>query len=190
MKTQFKIGEECAGSFKYVGLSVVQKEGEVKICQDNYIKEIECIPLSAERSKNPDSELSADEKHALKSLAGQMIWATSQTRPDVAYETCKMSNTGKRPTINMILEANRAVNKLKKKSVSVVFKNLGCPAELSVEVYADATHASLADGASQGGFVIFLKGKNGLTVPLSWQSKRLQRVTKSPLASETLALGE
>ena len=27
-------------------------------------------------------------------------------------------------------------------------------------------------------------------IPVCWQSKRIQRVTKSPLASETLALGD
>ena len=44
--------------------------------------------------------------------------------------------------------------------------------------------------SSQGGFVILLRGRNGKTVPMSWQSKKLQRVTKSPLASETSALAE
>ena len=44
-------------------------------------------------------------------------------------------------------------------------------------------------GSSQGAYIIFLSdGKN--IVPLSWQSKKLSRVTKSPLASETMALGE
>ena len=38
--------------------------------------------------------------------------------------------------------------------------------------------------------MVLLEGQNGKTIPISWQSKRIQRVTKSPLASETLALGE
>ena len=37
---------------------------------------------------------------------------------------------------------------------------------------------------------MFLRGLNNRVVPISWQSKRLNRVTKSPLASETLALSE
>ena len=119
-----------------------------------------------------------------------MIWAASQTRPDVAFETCQMANTGKTPTVRMIIEANRAVSKLKKSNVSLTFKKLGSPKDLSVEVYTDATHASLSDGSSQGGFVIFLKGKSGQTVPMSWRSRKIQRVTKSPLASETSALAD
>ena len=119
-----------------------------------------------------------------------MIWAASQTRPDVSYETCKMSNTGKRPTLRMIIEANKAVTKVKKKSVHISFKKLGNPEDLSVQVYSDGTHASLEDGASQGAYIIFLKGRSDKLVPMSWQSKKLQRITKSPLASEALALGE
>ena len=60
---------------------------------------------------------------------------------------------------------------------------------MKIIAYGDGTHGSLPDGASQGGYIIFLLG-NGQLVPILWQSKKLQRVTKSPLASETLALGE
>ena len=77
-----------------------------------------------------------------------MIWAASQTRPDVSYETCVMSNQGKHPTVKMIGAANKAVAKLKKKSVSIRFKNIGKPQQMKVKVYSDATHASLHDGSS------------------------------------------
>jgi hypothetical protein len=188
LKVWFKIGQECEGSFKYVGLSVIQGKGQVKINQDDYISTVEPIEIPKERRQ--DSELTSDEKSQLKSLAGKMIWAASQTRPDVAYETCVMANTGQHPTVKMVRDANKAVTKLKSKSVSINFRNLGKPKELKVKVYSDATHDSLQDGSSQGGFLVFLEGTNGNLVPMSWQSKKLHRVTKSPLASETLALGE
>ena len=60
---------------------------------------------------------------------------------------------------------------------------------VEIVCYTDATHASLNCGSSQGAYLILLHG-NGKVVPVSWQSKKLIRVTKSPLASETLALGE
>ena len=67
---------------------------------------------------------------------------------------------------------------------------MGNPNKLKVISYSDATYASLADGSSQGAFIVLLKGKNNFVAPISWQSKKLNRVTKSPLASETLALNE
>ena len=170
------------------GIIASHVEEEVKISQNDYISNIETIEISRERTL--ESELTEDERSQLKSLSGQMIWAASQTRPDVSYETCVMSNTGKHPTVKMIKDANKAVAKLKGRNVSINFKNLGKPKQLKIKVYMDATHNSLPDGASQGGFVVFLEGKDGKVVPMSWQSKKLHRVTKSPLASETLALGE
>ena len=68
------------------------------------------------------------------------------------------------------------------------FPDLGSFSKIEIIVYSDATHASLPDGASQGAYVVFCKGK-GKVAPILWQSKKLKRVTKSPLASETLALG-
>ena len=56
----------------------------------------------------------------------------------------------------MIKEANKAVAKLKSRSVNITFKNIGRPKGLKVKVYTDATHASLEDGSSQGAFVVFL----------------------------------
>ena len=48
----------------------------------------------------------------------------------------------------------------------------------------------MKDGASQGGHIILLIGKNGNYSPISWQSKKIHPVIKSTLAAETLALQE
>lgn len=119
-----------------------------------------------------------------------MMWVASQTRPDVSFETCAMSNTGKSPTVKMLFEANKAVTKLNSKKVEIKFPNLGSPRDLKILAFPDATYGSLEDGSSQGAFMIFVAGKGDLVTPVCWQSKKLNRVTKSPLASETLALSE
>jgi len=51
--------------------------------------------------------------------------------------------------------------------------------------YADAAHANLPSGASQGGILVLLAGEER-TAPIIWQSKKVSRVTKSPFAAETL----
>ena len=89
-------------------VNLVQNKEQVKINQDYYISGITPIEISKDRSL--DSELTNDEKAQLKRLSGKMIWAASQTRPDISYETCVMSNTGKRPTAKMIKEANKDTN--------------------------------------------------------------------------------
>ena len=56
-------------------------------------------------------------------------------------------------------------------------------------MYADASFQNLADGGSQGGYIVFLTDpETNMCHPLSWSSKRIRRVVKSTLAAETLAL--
>ena len=154
LKNTFQISAHASGSFKYLGLEVMQTAKGVRISQDSYIPNIEPIELSQSRASQKSNELKKEEKAELKRLSGQMMWVTSQTRPDLGFETCVMSNTGKHPNIKMIHEANKAVTKLKSKNLSLNFPNLGDPNKLKVIAYSDATYASLEGGSSQGGLVI------------------------------------
>ena len=43
--------------------------------------------------------------------------------------------------------------------------------------------------ASQGANVVFLTG-DGRAAPVSWKSKNLDQITKSPLASEVMAVAD
>ena len=104
-----------------------------------------------------NAELNSDEKSELKRLSGQMLWVSSQTRPDVSYETCLMSNMGRCPTVKKLHEANKALTKLKSKDVSIKFPDLGESNKLKVISYSDATYASLSDGSSQGGVMTFVE---------------------------------
>ena len=61
--------------------------------------------------------------------------------------------------------------------MEVKFPPLGRPEGLRVVAYSDATYNSLPDGSSQGGILVFLLGDNNKVVPISWQSKKLTRVT-------------
>ena len=71
----------------------------------------------------------------------------------------------------------------------MVYPDLGNPEYLKVIVYGDASHASLPSGASQGAQIVFMCG-NDMAIPITWKSRKLERVTKSQMASETMALAE
>ena len=190
LKMAFRISVHEAGSFKYLGLTINQNNNGVSIHQDSYVSSLSPISIPHERYCMRDEELTQEEKAELKRFSGQMLWVSSQTRPDLSYETCIMGNMGKSPTMSIIHDANKALAKLKSKKVDIKFPPLGRPEKLRVIAYSDATHNSLPDGSSQGGILVFLQGENKKVVPISWQSRKLTRVTKSPLASETLALNE
>ena len=189
IKKTFRISVENQGSFKYVGLNVTQTDDATLLEQDTYIKRLEPVMMTADRLQDKESPLTKEEKAQLRSLSGQILWASSQTRPDIMFDSCITSNYGKNPTIRNIIQANKTVKKLKSTYVQLVFPNLGDPRKTEVITYADAAHANLPSGASQGGILVFLKG-NGRVAPMLWQSKKISRVTKSPFASETLVQAE
>ena len=171
LKSIFKVGLYANGSFKYVGLNVIQSDTGILVNQELYIPNVKEIELKQNRQYKKADELNEEEKAELKRLRGQKMWVTSQTHPDLSFETCVMSNAGKHPTVETIHEANKAVRKLKSKRVDLKFPNLGDPNKLKVISYSDATYASLADGSSQGAFIVLLKGENNFVAPISRQSK-------------------
>ena len=185
----FNISKHAQGSFKYTGLNVIQTVDHVKIDQNYYVSSLVPIKITQERAFQKDDELTLDERADIRSFGGQMLWVTTQTCPDAAYDACWVANYGKHPTIRQILEANKALRKLQNNQMEILFPALGKPEDMQVIVYQDAAHANLPSGASQGGSIIFLSGASHVA-PISWSSKKLSRVTKSPLASEAAALSD
>lgn len=53
----FNISCLAQGSFKYVGLNVVQNETEVQVDQQNYVQNLKPIFLSADRRMHRDDKL-------------------------------------------------------------------------------------------------------------------------------------
>ena len=89
MKT-FKISTLVKGSFKYIELDVLQSKNGIKKGQNSYSSKIQPIHLESDCNKQIDSQLSRDEVSKLRSISGQLMWTTSQTRPEEATEGCQV----------------------------------------------------------------------------------------------------
>ena len=185
----FKISKKQKGSFKYIGLNIEQNGNEIFVKQQTYVDGLKEIPIDRKRRKQLDDPLSEEERKQLRSTCGQLLWTTSQTRPDAAFHSCQVSNYGNEATVGSLIEANRTIRKLKNDSLKINFPCLGDPKAMKIVVYGDGSHGSLPSGASQGANIVFLTG-NGRSAPITWQSKKLARVTKSPLASEVMAVAD
>ena len=59
---------------------------------------------------------------------------------------------------------------------------------LQLLLYSDVNFNNLPEGASQGGYIVFLCNKFSSSAPIAWNSTRLKRVTRSTFALETSAL--
>ena len=84
----------------YLGLNIQQNKDGISIDQKHYIDKLEEIPNP--KKKLNEERLSIEEKSQLRSLSGQMLWVTNQTRPDAGFETCMMSNAGKTPIVKQL----------------------------------------------------------------------------------------
>ena len=81
---------------------------------------------------------------------------------------------------------NKCIKRLKARNQVIKFVPIDFTSARII-CFADAAFANLHNGASQGGFIVFLECKNKC-IPLFWQSKKLRRVVKSTLSAETMAL--
>ena len=181
----FDIGTHSSGNFKYLGLELRQGKDVIHIDQCKYIEGIQEIQVSRCRSRDKDSTLTETERKEMRSVCGQLLWVTNNTRPDMSFEVSTLCNIGKSGTVSDILRVNKVIRVLKQEKIVMKFPRLSDPMSWSLCAFCDSSFANLADGASQGGYVLLLKSCNGKVAPVGWQSKRLLRVTKSTLCQST-----
>ena len=188
IKEKFEISREDHCMFKYIGQEVKQAHSEITIDQQQYIDDLSTTEIPVDQDKS--DVLDSHEKRELKAIAGQINWIATQTKPDLAYDACEISTSVKNATVEDVIQANKVVRKAKSNTVRLRFRDLGDVKRAELISFSDASLGNLKDGASQGGHIIILVGKNGNYSPISWQSKKIRRVIKSTLAAETLGLQE
>ena len=74
---------------------------------------------------------------------------------------------------NKETKPNKAQQKLKSRTGSIIFPQLGRPSDLNFVCSGDLTYASLEDGSSQDGFIILVCGMMNRMAPICWSSKNL-----------------
>ena len=84
LKEKFKLSKEVEIEFLHTGLEIKQKSN----CIERYIGDINKICIDQGRlhdNKLSDNDVEYEQLH---SLCGQLLWVSTQTRPDMAYYTC------------------------------------------------------------------------------------------------------
>ena len=171
LKEKFLSCSEEFENFKYVGQNLVQKD-------------------DLDRRMSKDSPLTTDEARQLRGLAGQLNWTSNQTRPGMSCNACEVSTSIKDAQISDLMNANNNKAKLKSQQILLPFPNLMCVEECIIICFTDAAFTNLKNLSSQGGYIVFLCKNQKKYIPISWKSKKIQRVVKTNIAAETLALQE
>ena len=188
LKSIFKVSREDAVAFRYVGVDVQQCRKGVFIGQQDYVEELKEIHIDKQRIQNKNLIANNKEKEDLRSIIGQLNWLCTQTRPDLSFSVCELSNSYKTATIATILNANKIIRKAKAVETSLFLPKVNLN-NFKLICYTDAAHGNLPDGGSQAGLYLELVSENK-RAPIHWQSKRVRRVVKSSMAAETLSLVE
>ena len=187
--TNFQIGSSEAGLFRYLGINIASySKQKSSIDQFDYGLSLKPMSISKARLNNKNSELTEKEKSDYRSIVGQLHWMATQTRPDIAFDACELSGSISKATVADVGRLNKIVRKVATDSYRIVFPRMKNIDECFLECFSDSSFANLADGGSQGGYIIFLVDSDGHRCPIFWQSRKIRRVVKSTLAAETLAL--
>ena len=189
VKSEFLIKIEEKSAFTYLGLEIRQKAYYIEMDQKKYIEKLCPIDIPGGALKTRD--LSSDEKNTLKSKLGQILWVSNHSRPDVSFQVCVTSTGIKDATVKDFHDCNQVIERLKRKHVCIKHHSLGNLKNLKFILFSDASHKNLYNGASQGGYVVFIKSDDSqFATPLIWCSKKLKRIVRSTLFAETYALLE
>ena len=187
---KYKVGRRLHEHFKYVGLNVVQNSNNtITVDQEQYASGIEEININTNRKSDKEAPLNHQEANKLKSVAGQLNWLATQTRPDLRYTALERNISKNHPTVEDLVRANKAVRQAKNNITKVHFPKLGLFNEWELKVFCDAAWGNLPDGVSSAqGHVIFLSGKDKNCCPISWTSNKVKRKVPSSLSAETLSM--
>ena len=100
----------------------------------------------------------------------------------MSFGACEISTSD-------LIHPNENIRRLKAEQIASQFPNIESIKQCMTVCYSDVSFANLKNELSQDGYKFLYKDKKKF-VPISWKSKKIQRVVKSTLAAETLALIE
>ena len=74
--------------------------------------------------------------------------------------------------------------------LSIKFQSLGSCSDFKLILFTDASLNNRTQGHSQGGYLIFIVGANGVASLMAWKSKRQYNVARHTLEAETIVLAD
>ena len=189
VKSSFHIRLQETECFKFLGINITQNNKSIKIDQNTFVDNLEITPLELNGRDLSDPQ-STEEFGTFQANVGKILWVCNQTRPDVNFETCILGSSMQEAKLSDYKKCIKVLRNLKNNDNSLVIRSIGDLKSIKLILYSDASLNNLQKGGSQGGYLIFVTGANQLATLLTWSSKRLKRVVRSTIESETLALAE
>ena len=160
------------------------------VCNRNWPNKI-----SLDRRKQLEEKITEEERQHLRALIGSLQYASVHTRPDLSSRLSYLQSSINSATVETLIKANQTLHEAKKHhDVTIKIQSIPIP-DVRFLAFSDASFASKGNPNSQTGTLIMATHKDighNTTCPvgpISWGSKKIQRVVTSTLAAETTSLG-
>ena len=185
----FQMGKSESETFMYTGFMIKQDEQGVTLDQEKYVEGVKIPQIDAKRLSQANEKMTSEELTLLRQMTGAINWTVRATRPDLAFDMIDASTKMQAGTIADLKGARKTMLKLKE-SAKVRIANLKNFNDTEIWSFTDASFGNLNEGVdSAQGYIMFLVNtKTGDCAPVEWRSNKIQRVTNSTLAAETMSL--
>ena len=171
-----------------------QGDYSIVLSQSAYVRKINPIPIEPNRNTQPELTVTEAERGLLRGLIGSLQYASVNTRPDLSSKLSLLQSSINRATIDTLVEANRLLHEAKKyHHVSITIKPIAYQ-HFRFLAFSDASFSSHKKPDSHSGVIILgtheaiAKNIQSPISPISWGSKKIQKVVTSTLAAETTSL--
>ena len=193
IQDRFKWGQWESKRFTQCGVLIEQNAEGFLMSQPDYLETVTEIHVSRARWQHPESPVTAQELHQLRSVLGALSWHANQVAPQWSAPVSLMLSKIHSGTVNDILETNKLLRraKLGQHQKMRLHAQVNTPPLLAA--WVDAADGHRSDGGSTKGIFIgwtsgrLLDGDLVRISPMFWQSAKIQRTCRSSGAAETHA---
>lgn len=195
LEAKFPFGSKRKADFTFTGIHIHQESnGTIHLDQENYVNEIGVIHIDRDRRKKENTPITESERQSMRGLVGSLQYAATNTRPDISARLSFLQSKINKACIKDLHDCNRLLQDAKRwAKTKITISPIDVP-DIQFVAYSDASFASRDNKQSQKGCLIVathrnISQKKTVTAsPLTWHSKKINRVVASTLASETYAL--
>ena len=195
LEKKYPFGSKKMKQSTFTGIEMDQlPSGTITMKQTKYVNAIPPISMKTERKNQGEEPVTEEERQKLRALIGSLQYAAVHTRPDLSSRLSQLQSSINRATVNTISFANQTLHEAKKHSDTTIQIQAIPVDDFRFLAFSDASFASKGNPSSHTGCMIM--GTHKLisqnvscpVSPLSWGSKKIQRVVTSTLAAETVSL--
>lgn len=195
LEAKYPFGSKKSRSFTFTGIDLHQnQDNSIELSQSQYVRNINPISLKPERRAQENEPVTEEERHLLRGLIGSLQYAAVHTRPDLTSSLSHLQSQINQATVTTLIMANKTLHIAKKHhDVAIRIQPIKVD-ELRFLAFSDASFASKSRPESYAGMIIMAtqkeisKNQSCKISPLSWGTKKIQRVVTSTLSAEATAL--